>query len=176
MDEQDKVMGQSPSNFFKDGRGARLPDPNLIPMGFAPLTEETRDQLPEFGFSQGNSYLYTGKKGEELGNGIPKEFDLKSVEDIRAFLAHGEERYQINCSACHGASANGNGVVKARATVFSAIPSLVGTKLPDGGIYDVIKNGRGLMGGFKHNTSIRDRWAIIAYLRSLQDAQKAAAE
>lgn len=172
MDEQDKLLGQRATNFFADGRGARTPDTNLIPMGFTPLTEENRDELPEFGFSQGESYVFSGKGGK----GIPKEFNLESENDFRAFLAHGRERYNINCSACHGVSADGNGVVKSRATVFSAIPSLMTTSLEDGGMYDVIKNGRGLMGSFKHNTSIKDRWAIIAYLRALQDAEKAASK
>lgn len=173
MDEQDKVLGQRANHFFADGRGARLPDPNLVPMGYTPLNEENRNQLPDFGFTQGDSYVFTGKDGE----GIPKELGLTSLNDYRSFLAHGEERYQINCSACHGISADGNGVVKARATVFSAIPSLMTTQLKDGGVFDIITNGRGLMGSFKHNTSIKDRWAIVAYLRSIQQTQsKTAAE
>lgn len=177
MDEQDKVLGQRESNFFADGRGARTPDKNLVPMGFAPLTAESRNELPEFGFTNGTGYVFTGKDGEEHGSGIPKELNIKTENDARQLLAHGEERYNINCSACHGVAANGEGVVKARG--FTAIPSLVSgnvLNLKDGNIFEIITDGRGLMGSFKHNTSIKDRWAIVAYLRALQDADKASKE
>ena len=43
---------------------------------------------------------------------------------------------------------------------------------PDGYIYEVISNGKGLMGGYKHNLPVRDRWAIVAYLRALQASAK----
>ncbi len=177
MDEQDVAMPQDASDFFADGRVARTPDKNLVPMGFAPLSEETRDQLPEFGFSNGSGYVFTGKNGDVHGKGIPKEFNLESLEDTRQFLAHGKERYQINCSPCHGYAADGQGAVSKVPSPLT-IPSLNSGNaliLPDGNIFDIITNGRGLMGSFKHNTSIKDRWAIVAYLRSIQEA-KAAAE
>ena len=175
MDEQDKLLGQRASSFFADGRGARTPDKNLVPMGFAPINEETRAELPEFGFTNGTGYVFSGKKGEEFVDGIPlKKLGVKDIQDVRQLLAHGEERYNINCSACHGVSANGDGVVKSRAAAFGGIPNLMTTAAKDGYIFEVITNGRNMMGSFKHNTSIRDRWAIIAYLRSLQDAKKEA--
>ncbi|MCU0797354.1 MAG: cytochrome c [Akkermansiaceae bacterium] len=44
---------------------------------------------------------------------------------------------------------------------------------PDGRLYDVISNGKGNMGGYKHNLSLRDRWAIVGYVRALQLSRKA---
>lgn len=178
MDEQDKLLGQRPSNFFSDGRGARIPDKNIVPMGFAPLTEETKDTLADFSFTNGTSYLYTGKIDGADGKGFPEELNIKTLKDARQLLAHGKERYDINCSACHGVSGNGKGVVQSRSAIFAGIPDLVGgasaLALPEGNIFGIITNGRNLMGSFKHNTTIKDRWAIIAYLRSLQEAKKAA--
>ena len=43
---------------------------------------------------------------------------------------------------------------------------------PDGSLYDTIVHGKGLMGGYKHNLPVRDRWAIVAYLRALQASAK----
>ena len=37
----------------------------------------------------------------------------------------------------------------------------------DGYLYDVITNGKGRMGGYGHQIGIRDRWAIVSYLRVL---------
>ncbi len=44
---------------------------------------------------------------------------------------------------------------------------------PDGRLYDVISNGKGNMGAYKHNISVRDRWAVVAYVRALQMSRKA---
>jgi hypothetical protein len=45
---------------------------------------------------------------------------------------------------------------------------------PDGRIFDVITHGKGMMGGYGANIPVRDRWAIIAYVRTLQAAKEAA--
>ena len=39
---------------------------------------------------------------------------------------------------------------------------------PDGQIFDVITNGRGLMAGYRWPIPPADRWAIIAYVRELE--------
>ena len=43
--------------------------------------------------------------------------------------------------------------------------------LPDGAIFDTITNGKGLMPAYRYPIHARDRWAIIAYVRSLQKAE-----
>jgi len=35
---------------------------------------------------------------------------------------------------------------------------------------DVITNGKGLMGPYGGNLPVRDRWAIVAYIRAMQVA------
>ena len=44
---------------------------------------------------------------------------------------------------------------------------------PDGAIFDAITNGKGLMGSYGGNLPVRDRWAIVAYIRALQLSQHA---
>jgi mono/diheme cytochrome c family protein len=51
-------------------------------------------------------------------------------------------------------------------------PNNTGAYRADGAIYDVITNGKGLMGSYGANLSINDRWAIVAYIRTLQIAAK----
>ena len=171
MDEQDKQLPQQASNFFADGRGARTPDSNIVPMGFEPLTEENRNKVPEFGFTNNDSYTYTG----DGGAGVPlAELGVKNLEDARQFLAHGEERYSIHCSVCHGAGANGKGVTGARAAAFAGAANLVDIPRPAGSVFKTITHGAGMMGPLKHNTSIRDRWAFVAYLEALRDAKQTA--
>ena len=44
---------------------------------------------------------------------------------------------------------------------------------PDGRLFNVISVGKGNMGGYQHNIALRDRWAVVAYVRALQTARKA---
>src|SRR5262249_36646619 len=93
------------------------------------------------------------------------------------FIAHGRERFQINCSPCHGPLGDGNGVTKklGMATVANLHdPRLV--RLPDGELFYVITNGRNTMYPYGGQVPVEDRWAIIAYLRALQLSRLAWAE
>jgi hypothetical protein len=41
-------------------------------------------------------------------------------------------------------------------------------------MFEVISVGKGMMSGYKANIPVRDRWAIISYVRTLQAAKEAA--
>ena len=45
--------------------------------------------------------------------------------------------------------------------------------MTDGWIYNVIANGKGLMGAYGSSIAVRDRWAIVAYVRALQASETA---
>lgn len=84
-------------------------------------------------------------------------------------LARGQERFNIYCSPCHGASGQGDGMVVRRG--FPAPPSYQEPRLlaaPASHFYDVITHGYGAMYAYATRVSPRDRWAIIAYIRALQ--------
>jgi mono/diheme cytochrome c family protein len=171
MDEQDKVKAQTPSNFFEDGMGARKPVLGTVPRGAEPGV------MPiEFGAGRAG-YYFDGRYEGTFGNGLPKELKIESEADMTGLLGRGKEVYDIHCAICHGTSGNGNGVVAtylAKATPPVPVPTLLdksGDQYPDGYIYEVITNGNGgLMGGYGHNILVRDRWAIVSYLRALQSA------
>ena len=167
MDNQYKVKAQKPSDFFENGQGARTPVEGTEPIGFKfPITSEgaTGSNLD---YSSGSDYLNTGLFGDFYGKGFPSE--LKMDE---AFIARGKERYQITCTPCHGDSGNGVGVV----SKYWAIPPTANLidprvkEMPEGQIFWTITHGKGLMGPYNGVTSVRDRWAITAYLRGLQAA------
>jgi DNA-directed RNA polymerase subunit K/omega len=40
-------------------------------------------------------------------------------------------------------------------------------------LYQVITNGYGAMGDYKDQVPLRDRWAIVAYIRALQLSRNA---
>lgn len=87
-------------------------------------------------------------------------------------LQRGEQVYQNNCLVCHGAEGAGNGPVVGPGK-FPNGPSLVsGTALTrsPGYIYAIIRVGRGLMPSYAERVAHDDRWAVVAYIRSLQGA------
>jgi mono/diheme cytochrome c family protein len=96
-------------------------------------------------------------------------------------LARGQERFNINCSPCHGAAGDGKGIT----TKFgmAIVADLHDTKPPrrvvqqaDGEIFNTLSYGKNLMGGYAANIVVEDRWAIIAYVRALQRSHLASLE
>lgn len=175
MDHQPKIKFQTRSDFFADGLGARRPVANTVPMGFEvpamPVAESATP--PAYGFSNGKDYYHTGRFGDFYGDGLPSE--IKVTADL---IERGAERYAIHCTVCHGASGNGKGITS-RYGILNAFnfhlpgsddPSNLGSYRTDGAIFDVITHGKGLMGGYGANITVNDRWAIVAYIRTLQMA------
>jgi len=151
MDRQLKLKSQKPSAIFPDQRGDRMPVQGTIPMGI-PVD---------------NPYLLTGRFGNRWGDGIPLPVDKK-------FIERGRERYDINCAVCHGKAGLGNGTA-AQYTGLKGVVANLHTErivsMPDGQIYHTIVHGKGQMMGYPH-ISLEDRWAIVAYVRALQNTRR----
>ena len=177
MVRQSKVKPQSPSGFFADGIGARRPVEGTAPMGFVLPAKTVASQIantaagkrletnPGLTFSDGPDYYSTGMIGDQWGTGIP-------LEVTPALLEKGRERFTINCQVCHGATGGGNGVTSKYGLANIANyhdPKYL--KMADGEIFYTITNGHNSMNGYGANISVRDRWAIVCYVRALQRAQ-----
>src|ERR1700693_2427602 len=67
------------SDFFADNRSARLPVEGTVARG------DLRD----------DTYFYTGRMGNNLGNYMPFQLTAQDLE-------RGRERYNIYCAPCHG--------------------------------------------------------------------------
>jgi mono/diheme cytochrome c family protein len=178
MDHQAKVKYQVKNDFFADGAGGRKPVKHTVPMGFevpAKPASSPDSKPPAFGFSNGLDYYSTGKLGDFYGDGLPTELAAD-----KSLLQRGERQYGIYCAVCHGASGNGKGVTSKYGILtafnFHQAGSLDAANAAayraDGAIFDVITNGKGLMGSYGGNLTVRDRWAIVAYIRALQVAVK----
>lgn len=151
MYEQPRYDPLEPSTFFDDGRSAR------------PLVEGTiaRGQL------RLDDALYTGRQNGQLVTELPLDFS-------RQLLERGQERFNIFCSNCHGMTGQGDGMIVRRG--YRAPPSYHTDRLrgvPIGHFFDVITNGFGVMPSYAHQISVEDRWAIAAYVRTLQLSQHA---
>jgi mono/diheme cytochrome c family protein len=141
----------APSNFFTDGSSAR------------PLPTDTVAR----GHLQDDPALFTGKV-----NGT--DVDQFPFPITRDGLLRGEDRFNIYCTPCHGWAGNGDGMVVQRG--FTRPPSFHDDRLrqaPVGHFFDVMTNGFGAMPSYAAQIPVRDRWAIVAYLRALQLSQHA---
>ena len=178
MDDQDKVKAQVPSLFFADGMGAREPVPGTQPLGFNPDGASEIGGIPEYEFGGLDTYYHTGRIGDYYGTGMPEELNL-TEETTAALIRRGRERYAIYCAICHGDSGDGGGIAGQY-----GVPGIANLQLgpyladsyPDGRLYRVINLGQGQMAGYGYNIPIRDRWAIVAYVRALQEANLAAGQ
>lgn len=111
--------------------------------------------------------LTTGKINGQVADEFP--FPI-----TRADLDRGQERFNIYCSPCHGRTGEGNGMVVQRG--YRQPPSYHIDRLrqaPVGHFFDVMTNGFGAMQDYKAQVSVRDRWAIAAYIRALQLSEHA---
>jgi len=155
MDRQPRYEPQGQSAFFPDGRADRLPVEGTIARGFM------RD----------DDHRYRGGAGEgQFASGFPGIVTREQME-------RGRERYGIYCAACHGATGDGQGITRNYGMV--AVPSFHTERVRDmaeGEIFEVITNGRGLMGAYSGQVPVDDRWNIIAYLRALQRAHQGTVE
>lgn len=175
MDDQDVLKAQKQSAFFADGQGARQPVAQTAPRGFQANGATTLGGIPEPEFSGGTGYYFTGHVGDYFGTGMPEELKLTADNSLE-LLKRGEERYNIYCSACHGKSGDGAGVtslygVPGIANLVS--PPYSAASYPDGRLFEVITKGKGNMSGYGYNIPVRDRWAIIVYIRAMQVARSA---
>lgn len=151
MHDQAKYKPLAPSTFFTDGRSARPLVEGVIPRGY----------LKE------NEHLFTGKINGQLATTFPFEI----TADV---LQRGKQRYQIFCTPCHDGIGSGQGMVVRRG--FRRPPSLHLDRLrkaPPGYFYDVITNGFATMPSYPEQIAVKDRWAIVAYVRALQLSQNA---
>ena len=175
MQDQPKMKPYRGTTFFADGLSARQPIPGTVPRGF--LREDTEFYTgkrsrtiasPETQAIQGQQTQTTGQD-----NSFPDDIDYFPIPITEDVVKRGRERYDIFCSACHGLTGNGDGMIVRRG--FRRAASFNDDRLrqaPVGHFFDAITNGWGAMPSYASQIAVQDRWAIVAYVRALQEAQK----
>jgi mono/diheme cytochrome c family protein len=175
MHDQPKMKPYRSTTFYRDGLSSRPPVEGTVARGF--LNED--------------SEYFTGKKagrtsgattsGPQPGTtsanatgaaAFPDDVEVFPLPVTDELVARGRERYDIFCSACHGFTGRGDGMVVRRG--FRRAASFHDERLrtaPVGHYFDAMTNGWGAMPSYSHQISVKDRWAIAAYIRALQLTQ-----
>jgi len=145
MRDDSRLKPYEASPVFADGSSARPIDPNAV----------ARSQSVDLA-------LTSGKQEGAVVAAFPITVNSDTV-------ARGLQVYTIYCVPCHGAAADGRGIVSG---YFNPKPANLLTdtlKLqPVGHFFDVITNGKGIMFSYSSRVAPMDRWAVIAYIRALQ--------
>lgn len=157
QDMQDQPRGEAydRSEFFDNRMSSRPPVEGTV----------ARGALRE------NVALYTGKTGTDAQAQLVNTMPIEVNDQV---LRRGQERYNAYCSACHGMTGKGDGMVVRRG--FRAPPPMTNDRLmeaPVGHFFDVMTNGFGAMPDYSAQVTPEDRWAIVAYIRALQLSQRA---
>lgn len=154
MYNQAKKRPLARSEFFADGLASRVPPAGTVARGW--LRE---DRALNTGLGP------DGKFVSELP---------ASVTFDRAMLVRGRERFDVYCSPCHGRQGNGLGMIVQRG--FKQPASFHVDRLrgqPIGYFFDVMTNGFGQMSSYASQVPVADRWAIAAWVRTLQFSRNA---
>lgn len=157
MDQQERFEAQEKNPFFADGRSMRQPVEGTVARG-----NLRHDPAFSGGINEDSSYVTE----------IPVEVD-------RSFLYRGQDRYDIYCTPCHGKLGDGQGIIMTGGYGYVPAPSYHIDRLrnmPDGQLYSAIANGVRTMPAYAHQINVRDRWAIVAYIRALQRSQNVTEE
>ncbi len=169
MDRQARYKPQAENEFFADGRNDRPIPAGTVARGnyFNHAEVFSKDFEDEY---LGDTVFHDGKNADgSFAQTLPLDVTFELIEQ-------GREKYAIFCTACHGAAGDGNGVTKPYGVLAASYHDDRLRGEPDGYIYDVIMNGKGLMYPLNDRISPEEAWAIVLYVRALQLSQNANAE
>ena len=152
MRRQPKYKAYQENPMFTDGRAMRTPPEGTV----------SREHV------LGSIELTEGGTEAQPVTKIPIPVDT-------ALLKLGRSRFEITCAACHGILGDGDSIVARNMSLRPPV-SLRGSPYSErsvGSYYRTITYGFGLMASYSSELSVRERWAVVAYIKALQRSQSA---
>jgi mono/diheme cytochrome c family protein len=170
MYDSERYNPESYSQFFTDHRTMRDPVPGTI----------ARDRYED------DSELATGLVPDKSAYvmTVPQQM-VQREGGMQKVLARGQERFAIYCTPCHGQTGDGKGMVVCKRELatdpcesrgFPPLPSYEDARIrqmPDGQLFATITHGVRTMPAYGPQIPVKDRWAIVAYVRALEMSQMA---
>lgn len=152
MDQQKRFEAQEKNEFFSDNRAMRKPVEGTIARG------NLKDDPALYqGINEDSSFV------EEI-----------PVDVTKSFIYRGKDRYEVFCTPCHGITGEGNGIIMENNYGYVPAPSFHIDRIRNvnnGYIYSAITNGIRTMPSYATQIPVKDRWAIVSYVRALQRSQ-----
>ncbi len=148
MLEQPRADAFEPNPFFPGRSVLRASPPGVVPS-----TDELAPSEVVSGMSDDGSYVAT----------IP-------IPTSRAVLDEGRERFQVICAACHGVAGDGRSAVAAYMELRKPVSfhDARHRAMPPGQVFAIVTHGVGLMPSYSVELDVRQRWAVVAYVKALE--------
>lgn len=137
---------------------------------------DTMEEQPKYRPYQASELFPDGKVMRHPPEGtVPRErTSLAPPEQLTPeLLMLGKSKFEAVCANCHGLLGDGESPVASKMALRPP-PSLQDQKIrdmPAAQIFDYISDGYGLMPRLDIMLTVRERWAVIAYVRALQLSQ-----
>jgi mono/diheme cytochrome c family protein len=184
---QHKLKPQDPTDFWSDGRSTR------------PYVEGTvaRGSIQEDGWyftgkvkEAPSSPTTAPVSAEEVLGQYADGFPEPVTEST---LKRGRERFNIYCNVCHGQTGAADGTIvmrgflkppafweqpedkkahHSRGLKYQGASDVALNDAPVGYLFHVITHGYGAMGTYSAQIPVADRWAIVAYIKALQETNR----
>ena len=138
----------SPNPILPDGKTMQPPVPGTLPRGFEPFHYKA---TPE--------------------DAMRAAAELKNPLNPLTAKQRGAVVYQNFCTPCHGGGLRGDGAAPLHG--FPAPPNLLGEKsmkLTEGQMFHILTFGQKKMPSHAAQLTVDDRWSVIAYVKSMQNA------
>ncbi len=107
-------------------------------------------------------------------SGYVQSASIKSqVMKTSVNMKEAERLYLVNCGICHGTKLDGNGpLFKGGDGPFTAAPKnfmdAAMKAMPEGTMFHSVTYGKGQMGSYASQLNTKQRWEVIAYIKSKQ--------
>jgi mono/diheme cytochrome c family protein len=182
MQDQPRMKPFRSTTFFRDGISSRPPVAGTVPRGFLRADREyftgkkSGSQAAAATGQPAATPLTPSAAGAASPQGAaayPDDVEVFPLPITEEIVKRGKARYEIFCSACHGLTGYGDGMIVRRG--FRRAASFHSDNLrqaPVGHYFDAITNGWGAMPSYAAQIPVQDRWAIVAYIRALQLSQQ----
>jgi mono/diheme cytochrome c family protein len=182
MHYQQRYNSQAESAFFSDKRTMRAPPEGTV----SRFPGGANAHYVDFTVSRDNGFdddrvVYGHEPDSPVYVASVPASVVADLGGGQRLLQRGQQRFGIYCALCHGRAADGRGQVWLR-SIGGGTPNsynyIAPTNLhderlkhvPDGQIFATISNGIRNMPAYSGQIPVRDRWAIVAYVRALQVA------
>ena len=152
-----------------DSVGALLPAPGTVPYTGNAISGNYDNEMGDIQLPY--PYKNTIEDYEKAGLEVVSPLQYNEID-----LAEGQRLYTNMCAICHGAEGNGKGYIVTAGKYTAAPPSYFSEgyiDMPDGKMFHSITYGKNAMGSYAYALNKKERWQVILYINSLQDARLA---
>jgi mono/diheme cytochrome c family protein len=162
MDRQPRLGSQAAFRLFSDRRAMRVPPAGTIARGHLDDDE----------------HYFKGLVDGQFATTFPPRLKPITPE----FMARGRDRFNIYCAPCHGLAGYGDGLISQVALQRDDSAGWVKPlslhvdsvrSQPIGKTFNTISNGIRTMPSYASQIPVKDRWAIVLYVKALQRSQNA---